>query len=255
MILADSPDQNAYNGEADNPFRAPQHADSSDARLPDLGDPIAQLEASIQSEKDRPWTASVYADRIRFTRTGDTGFDLLRREFFAVAELRDYGILKRSIIYRLGKKSYVFRFSEADHAVLKQWIQPLRVTDLRLALKRRFALLMPIAFIFVVLAMFGEDQFEPTGAAIDVVSLLQGLTLMLMVGISRLVTHRIFYLLDVLWFSALGAEVIYDVLSGSSPLWLILVVALLPAVSSGIREYVRFADVQPDAVEDVPFAD
>ena len=65
-------------------------------------------------------------------------------------------------------------------------------------------------------------------------------------ALARVKPHRIFFLIDSLWFVLLAGNTIFEIFTGSSWLWSVLVVLQLLLAKSGIMQYQRFRDIAPE---------
>ena len=76
--------------------------------------------------------------------------------------------------------------------------------------------------------------FDPLDACLGIFLVLQGL-------LSRRWPHRIYFLLDSLWFLILAVDTTLAVAAGSSPLWLGAVVLQAWLILTGLGYWRRFA--------------
>jgi hypothetical protein len=77
----------------------------------------------------------------------------------------------------------------------------------------------------------------------DPVSGFFGVSLLALSIITRFWHHRILFLLDGVWFSALAVNVALGIYRGDSPWWMIIVIVLMVGAKSGFSEYKRFASL------------
>lgn len=231
-----------------DPYTAP-FADNDGLTTYDLlEEPEAELQVVNVARKQEAWTVCLHSDRLRFLRTGVAVHDVMRDDLFETAVLRDSGMLPRTLTLKIGKKQKGLQFSPDDFKTLNSWIQPLTDNDLKMQLKRRFAFVLPIAVLFIVLAlpMAGDPAAGVAALPFDAVSLTLGISLAAVVIASKIVPHRIFFLLDSLWFAALAGSIVFDVMTGESTWhWLFIVVIQVQVTVAGVRLYRQFANVQP----------
>ena len=232
-----------------NPYRSPGPMEERSTPIVDLGEPIETLEVVDLLGKRKSWTVSVFADRLRFAAQDELSHEVLRDELSQTTTLYDSWLIRRSLEVR-GKKKRLFQFSPEGFEILNDWIGPPTSIDLVTTLKKRFSYVLPIAILFVLtsLPISGDAKAGIEPLPFDAESCLLGLSLFLVAGASKIFPHRIFLLLDSLWFIVLAATLIYDIAIGASWLWIILVVFQIQLIVIGVKQYLRFSAIEPEVV-------
>lgn len=235
-------------GDNQNPYSPPEKSDDTPEQLPSLGEPIARLAAVDLLAKKEEWNISLYPDRVRCSRPGVSGLDVMRDGLFEIAELHDSGALRYSLQLRTGKK-HIFQFSQEEYRQLNEWVDPLTRDDLKAVLKHRFKFVLALGIIFMGLSlpMDGDPAAGLEPIPFDTLDFCLGLSLALLAVTSKFVTHRVFFLFDSLWFALLAASLIYDIFTGSSWIWALLVFLHIKLILSCVRSYRRFAKMDVNA--------
>ena len=172
-----------------------------------------------------------FQDRLRFEIEGQPACELRHSEYRQQAELNPGA---RTFTIKVpAKRSFVL--DRDGWRALQGWIGPPTPEDLRLALKRRFAWVMPLGGLFVLMSLpMGDLPFH-------LVTCVEGMVLIFIALVSRLSPHRVFFLLDSTWFLVLAVTTAATALQDASYWWGLFVVFQVSAAIQGIREYARFA--------------
>jgi hypothetical protein len=217
---------------------------ASDERAEAVAEPLASYEIAEATRKDKKWTLSLYPDHLRLQPPEGDPQEVDRAKLPEQVQMTDGGWLLPPLLFvTLGKKRLGFRLSPELYADIRSWIGPPTPADLKIALKRRFAWVLPAGFLFMLTALpVGNLPLEP-------VSLGLGLALIVTGMFAKLAPHRILFVLDTLWFSGLAADSVRLLVEDWSWWRLVLLFLQLKLVESGWREYRRFAP-QPAAEGD-----
>jgi hypothetical protein len=183
-----------------------------------------------------PGKLIIFHDRLCFEVEGQPVCQLLHAERSEKSQLHP-GLFAVSAghitIKTMTKRSFSLQ-SDALRAV-QAWFGPPTPEDLRLALKRQLALITPIGSFFVLMSLpLGGLPFEPVLCA-------EGMILVFIGLLSRVSPHRVFFLIESIWFMVLAITTIGDVLKGVNKWWLLSVLIQIAVAIHGVREYLRFA--------------
>jgi hypothetical protein len=183
----------------------------------------------------QPWTLRLYSEGLRLTpqREGQPPIHILRSELATHVDLVNFGVTRRTLVVRKPKKR-LFKLDPAAWAQLKAWIG--RDARLRIALRQRLGYGVPIGILVLISslpipgdAVAGIEgvPFNPLFAALGVLLVAGGI-------LARRRPHPALFLLDSAWFAVLAGVLVWRVIHGGSPLWLILAVMQLLLVWSGL---------------------
>ena len=240
--------------EPDDPASVnPDPSRASEARVPadngSPGDLVAEITALEMPDWRNQWKLLLHPDRLRLDAQSDEPVqEVMRAELAEKVRLTRSLSMKPCVTVKLGKKTRSFYLTHDDFAALKEWIGPPTAADLKVALKRRFAWVLPIGILFVVtsLPMRGDPAAGIEPSPFDLLGFTLGASLILLATLSRRIPHRNFFLLDSLWFQVLAGDLVYRICTGSSWVWVFVVLLLVSLARSGILEYRRFSVSSPE---------
>ena len=195
------------------------------------------------------WRLLLFADLLRFDSSSEQPpIEIERSEAPEKTTIHDSLFMKRCLEVKADKKR-VFQFGPVDFATLMDWIGPPTQRDLVVALKRRFAWVLPVGILFVLISLplSGDPDAGIEPLAFDPISCGLGIGLIAIGVLSRFIAHRVFFLVDSLWFLILAGNITYNIVFGSNWLWMIMVVLQLSLVASGVEQYRRFQPVRPSS--------
>ena len=208
-----------------------------------MSDTIPRFEL-INASTKRPWVLFLHPDRLILTcHEKDLSYEVSRRDSPEKIQLSD-GRLGTTLIVRADKAVIVKVTPEALPA-LREWLGPLTPRHLAAALKRRVNLtLLPLGALVLILSIplrgnpgrgIPPHAFSPLWFALG--------TMMISMGVlSKFKPHRVLFLLDSIWMSALAGGLGYQVLAGTrSWFWAILVFVQVFMVIDRFVQYRRFA--------------
>ena len=235
-------------GNDQNPYRSPGQLELPTAETVELQGANAKLEVLDELNKNASWILLLHDDHLRCVGPGQVEISVQRHEMPLVATLHDSLLIKPSLEVRSGGR-HLFQFSREDFNLFKTWLGPTTKLDLKMALKRRFAYVLPFAVLFVVISlpMSGNVAAGVEPLPFDPILCSLGVSLAVMATAARLFPHRFFFLLDSLWFAALAGMLLYDIGQGASWTWLIMVAIHLHIISLGIRQFLRFGEMLPES--------
>lgn len=199
-------------------------------------EPLAQYKVHEAGAPNKKWTLFIFADRLEFETADGRVRELLWDERHTRLQLHDRAFLiRRLVAVKAGKKNLLFQLQPEAYDRVKAWYGPLTVDDLRLALKRRMAWVIPIGILFI----FGSTPianlpFEPVTFGLGLGLIVTGL-------LSRLAPHRVFFLVDSLWFCTLAATSIVVLIDDWSWLRAFFLVVQIQLAWRGFQEFHRFA--------------
>jgi len=133
-----------------------------------------------------------------------------------------------------------FKLIPEATAALAEWIgKPALAASY---LKRRYAWVLPIAIIWILgsLPLPGNSSAGVQAIPFDPIGLALGVTLVVSWAFARWRPHPALFLVDSLWFVAMGGQLVMDVIQGRSKGWLVLVVLLVWMIVTGLKHFFRF---------------
>lgn len=199
-------------------------------------EPLARYKIHEAGVPDKRWTLFIFADRLEFESADGRVREILWDDRHSRLQLHDRAfLLRRLVVVKAGKKNLMFQLQPEAYERVKGWYGPLGVEDLKIALKRRMAWVIPIGILFI----FGSTPlanlpFEPVSFGLGVGLIATGL-------LSRLVPHRMFFLADSLWFCTLAATSIVVLIDDWSWLRAFFLVLQIQLAWRGFQEFHRFA--------------
>ncbi|NIM52971.1 MAG: hypothetical protein GTO22_27665 [Gemmatimonadales bacterium] len=130
---------------------------------------------------------------------------------------------------------------------VRQWLGPLTARHLSVALRRRLPWVFPIGAIFLLssIPLPGDPAAGVEPLPFDSWAALLGAILIAIGFFERVAPRKELFLLDASWFLLAAGKIAIDIAGGDSWLWGILIVIMLFAAVSGIREFQRFRHVTP----------
>jgi hypothetical protein len=211
-------------------------------------EPLARYSIHEAAAPDKRWTLFIFADRLEFEAADGRLRELLWDDRHGRLQLQDRAfLLRRIVVLKAGNKNIMFKLPPEAFERVKAWYGPLTVDDLKIALKRRMAWVIPIGILFIFgSAPIGNNPFEPVTFGLGVGLILTGM-------LSRLVPHRIFFLVDSLWFCTLAATSIVILLDDWNWMRAVFLVLQIHLAWRGFQEFHRFAPVRA-AADDVDSA-
>ena len=236
------------NPTPDNPYEPPRPDEAPITDLGEIGEPSAEMEVVDVLANKRQWTLRVFPQLLRFDASNEqNSVEVSRRDLPEKTTIHDSLLMRRCVEVKTDKKR-VFQLSRDDFAALLGWIGPPTHRDLVAALKKRFVWVLPIAVVFVLTAMpfSGDPAAGMDPIAFDPLWFGLGISLLAVGVVSRFVPHRIFFLVDSLWFLILVGAALYDIaFTGASWLWFAIVPLQISLVVGGVKQYRRFHAVSP----------
>jgi hypothetical protein len=207
-------------------------------------EPLARYKINEAAKRDSQWTLFIFADRLEFEAADGRVRELPWDERHGRLQLQDRAFLmRRVVVAKAGKKSLMFQLPPEAFERLKAWYGPLTVDDLKIALKRRLGWVIPIGILFILgAAPIGPNQFEPVTFGL-------GMGLILTGTLSKLMPHRIFFLLDSLWFCTLAATSIVILIDDWGWLRAAFLALQINLAWRGFQEFHRFAP-EPAPIDD-----
>ncbi|MEW6348541.1 MAG: hypothetical protein AB1646_05730 [Thermodesulfobacteriota bacterium] len=201
-------------------------------RSPQPG-PSATLKVPGLSKKDGTWEVAMGEDTLTFfpSAAGDP-MEVPRWEVDERLHVMPLWGGQAVLEVRDRKTKLKLKLDPAARARIEAWLGPLTESRVRAALANRFAYCMPVA-IFIGLSSL---------AAADYLGVVMGTALGGLWILAKYWPRKELFLLDALWFAALTARVSFNVITGDSPFWLILVPVLLFAGLFGVLYYLDFRE-------------
>ena len=201
-----------------------------------------------QSLRGNAWRLTLAPDSLRLDGPEGAHFDIMRGN--APDQLELVKATAGAVILTVKTpKRLVFRLDAAQRAAMEQWLGPATQRDLQAALKKRFSFGLALGVLFIIssLPVSGDPDRGVGDVPFDVLFFTLGLVLIALRVVMKLWPHPILFVVDSLWFLALGAKVVYDVAYGSHWLWLFVPLFCVISAYSGFGQYARFKNVQADS--------
>lgn len=187
------------------------------------------------SRPAQPWTLRLFPQGLRLTpeREGEPPIHILRSELATHVDLVNFGLTRRTMAARRPKKR-LFKLDPAGWAQLTAWIG--RDARLRIALRQRLGYGVPIGIMVLIssLPVPGNAEAGIAGVAFNPLFAVLGVVLIAGAILARRRPHPALFLVDSSWFAVLAGTLVWRVIHGGSPLWLILAVIQLLLVWSGV---------------------
>lgn len=208
------------------PFEADVERDTQEAPR--------ELTVAGLSRPAQPWMLRLFAQGLRLTpqREGERAIHLLRSELATHVDLVNFGVTRRTLVVRKPKR--LFKLDPAAWAQLTAWIG--RDARLRIALRQRLGFGVPVGIFMLItsLPLPGNAEAGIEGVSFNPLFATLGVFLIAGAILARRRPHPALFLLDSTWFAVLAGTLVWRVIHGGSPLWLILAVLQLLLVWSGV---------------------
>ncbi len=186
----------------------------------------------------RPWVVSLYPDRLHFAAEGKPPEDVPRAAVPDRLEFVSFLFGKPALVLTLStRKKVIFAVPADARATLREWLGPPTHEELKAILGRRLKWTVTLGAMLIVLSLPLLEGLEFDAVTCTIGGLMLGTGLL-----SRLMPHRIFFLIGALYFSAFLAQLLRQMFVGErSWWWLILAWFLLMIVNDWLFQFRRFA--------------
>ena len=191
------------------------------------------------------WTLRFFPNGLRLDpeTVAGTPVHVNRSDALARLDLVDFGLARRVLSVRKPTKR-TFKLPPDAWDELKRWVG--WETRLRIALKRRVGMGVPIGVLFLLTAIPipGDAAAGIEGVPASPLNAALGVLLIAGAILARRRPRPWLFLLDSAWFALLAASLVYAVVRGATPFWLILVAFQLQLVWSGIAHFREFTSAR-----------
>lgn len=210
-----------------------------------------RLDIEESSPSRRTWTLFIYPDYLRFVADEGSGcFDV---DFSQAGEelVLHSPLFGRPVLAVRQAKKTCFRLDRDDFAEVKEWMGPPTFRTMRATLKQQSAWGIGVG-LFLLLSSLpkpADPEANLHALAFDPISGGLGISLIFLRLLGWLYPCRELFLADAAWFLLLGGKVGYDVLSGSSSIWLAVTVLCVIGAVSGFEKYHQFSNLAGDTAE------
>lgn len=198
-------------------------------------EPPPELTVAGLSRPAQPWTLRLFPQGLRLTpqREGEPPIHLLRSELATHVQLVNFGVTRRTLAVRKPAKRN-FKLDPQGWTQLMAWLG--RDARLRIALRQRLGYGVPIGIMVLIssLPLPANPEAGTQGVAFNPVFAILGVALIVGAILARRRPHPALFLVDSAWFAVVAGTLVWRVIHGSSPLWLILAVMQLLLVWSGV---------------------
>lgn len=215
------------------------------------GSDVPTFDVNEVGHEKPAWKLSLPPHRLRLDRAdGSPPFDVWRDQFPQVMRLlRRFRVLSVKLPLDGQKpKSVLFQLDDPTFRAVDEFIGPPTPEHLRLELKNRFPFAVIIGVGFVISAFLptrdspwvgaGHARFDPYLLGIGAVLVLAGL-------LSKLVPHRIFFLVDAALFALFAFRSVERILQGGSWMWWLYMLVTAWLAVSNLQQFRRFANMRP----------
>jgi hypothetical protein len=188
-------------------------------------------------QKGKEWSLTLHPAHLALAESADERpYVILREQVMKSATLIEG--MRAFAINEPRKLS--FKLSPEAVTALAEWIgEPVLAA---FYLKRRYGWVLPVAIIWILgsLPLPGNPDRNMASVPLDLFGLALGLVLVVSWAFAKWRPHPALFLVDSLWFAAMGVQLVLNVIGGRSKGWLVLVGLLLWLVVTGLRHFVRF---------------
>jgi len=202
-----------------------------------------QIEESSPSR--RSWSLFIYPDYLRFVADeGSCSFDVDFSQAADELDLQSPFLGKPALIVRQGRKTS-FQLDRDDLAEVKAWLGPPTVRTMKATLKQQVAWGIGVG-LFLLLSSLpkpADPEANLQALPFDPVSGALGFCLIFLRLLGWIYPCRELFLADAAWFLLLGGKVGYDVLSGSSSIWLVVTVLCVIGAVTSFEKYQQFGQI------------
>lgn len=203
------------------------------------------LRIEESSPSQRTWSLFIHADYLRFVADEGSGsFDV---DFSQAGEelVLHTPLFGDPVLVVNQSRKMCFRLDRDDFCEVKAWLGPPTIRTMKTALRQQQIWGIGVGF-FLLLSSLPKPA-DPEGnlqaLPFDPVSGALGISLIFLRLLGWLCPCRELFLADAVWFLLLGGKVGYDVLSGSSSIWLAVTVLCVVGAVSGFEKYQHFSDL------------
>ena len=215
---------------------------SDPAVPPPAADGYAVTTVAARAER---WRLRFFPSGLRLDpeTTAEEPIHVNRSDALARLDLVDFGFTRRVLSVRAPKKR-TFKLPPDAWDELGRWVG--RETRLRIALKRRVGMGIPMGVLFLVSAIpiKGDAAAGIEGIPANPLNAALGVLQIAGAVLARRRPRPWLFLLDSAWFAILAASIVFSVLHGASPLWLVLVAFQLMLVGSGLALFREFTSAR-----------
>lgn len=193
----------------------------------------------------------MYRDYLRFVADEGSGsFDVELSEAGEELILHTPLLGKPSLIVRQGRKT-CFRIDRHDFRQIKAWLGPPTIRTLKAILRQQMTWGIGVGLFLLLSSLPKPADPEASLEALpfDPVSGVLGFSLIFLRLLGWLYPCREIFLADAAWFLFLGSKVGYDVLSGSSSIWLAVTVLCVVGAISGLEKYQQFGNLAGEGAQ------
>ncbi len=203
------------------------------------------LEIEESSPSQRNWSLFIYPECLRFVADEGSGsFDIDYSQAGEEIVLHTPLFGRPVLAVRQGKKM-CFRLDRDDFNEVKAWLGPPTIRTLKASLRQQMAWGIGVG-LFLLLSSLpkpADPEASLQSLPFDPVSGALGISLILVRLLGCLYPCKEIFLADAAWFLLLGGKVGYDVLSGSSSIWLIVTLLCVVGAVSGFEKYHQFSNL------------
>jgi hypothetical protein len=204
---------------------------------------VQSFEVKIPSGRRKGlWNVTLEPEMLTlsFSKSGEE-YQISKSEASEKIELLGPFLTDKFLSAKIPKKQ-LFELKPEQAALLKEWLGPPTVKDLKITLKKRLKWCLPLGvmFIFTSLPMSAKPEAGLEAIPFDIVGAILGVVLIGLAVMMRFWPRRELFLVNSAWFLVGAVKVSYDIIKGSSWLWSILVLFLVMSVIEGVKQYNRF---------------
>lgn len=208
---------------------------------------VHSFEVKVQSGRRKgPWKVTLEPDVLTLSACESTEQHQISKaqawekvEFFGA-------FLKNKFLSVKIPKAQLFEITPEQETLIKEWLGPPTIKDMKLALKKRLKWSLPlgIMFIFISLPMSARPEAGLEAIPLDLFGIILGVVLVGLSIVMRFWPRRELFLVNSAWFLVGIVKITYDIITGANWLWSIFLLLLLISVIDGFKQYRRFEQLE-----------
>jgi hypothetical protein len=191
------------------------------------------------SKSQRQWTMELHSSHLALRPMDEEQpYVFLRADLFKKVDFMPRArLLMVKEPFKLG-----FKLSAEAMSAFTTWVGTPGQEQLAIVLKRRYALSLPVAALFIItsLPMAGDPGAGVQALQFKPLNFLLGFSLAVMWLFSKIKPHPVLFLLDAVWMFTLAGYLAVQVLQGRSLWWSVFMIALVWLAIGGLTRFRQF---------------
>ncbi|MCJ7771959.1 MAG: zinc-ribbon domain-containing protein [Desulfobacterales bacterium] len=211
---------------------------------PYLPIPDQTFEIVQETGKKQKWQLSLYSDRlILHCPETITVVEILHDQAINKIKTAKLFFMPPVLAVKDSKK-FSFRIKAGEYKIINEWIGKPLLLKMALKQRLRWCLLIGIIYILISLPLPGDPSSGLEAIPFDPIGMGLGITLLLLSISMRKMPGPKIFLADSVWFLFLLCYTLFQIFSGASIYWGIVIFLHITLIISGISHYRDFSDVQ-----------